>query len=401
MRTSSVPLGEIDPARTRSLSRRSGVLVAGDAVVAGLADGRLVAVERETPATRWTAGGAGSTVSLTRFDGGIAAGGRDPAGTVRVIDDGTVRWTYAASDDVGEPQVDSRNYHPFVVDAVADGDRLYVAVRRTARRGDRRAYTSIVCAFDSSGGIRWRYATDACVSALSLRSGRLAVAYNRCPDAHDAPVVVLDAAGGTELLHWGAGDGPDGRRVGDVTLLPDGVAVTNYGDYRGYVLDGEGDVRWRVDLATPCTVDGETVYAHPSRVHATEAGVAFVTGSTYPRDPESLHPHEHQLRCYSTDGEHRWDADVMGLTRELGTDGDRFLVPSAQNMWVRDPLTHGLQLFDLTSGEVATLSTEGVVTAASLSDGLFAAVEEPIGYHDESIIRGEYRLHVGRVPDDE
>lgn len=401
MRTNSIPLGELDPACTRSLSRRSGVLVADDAVVAGLADGRLLAVDPETLATRWTADCNGGAISLVRFDGGVAAGGRDPAGTIRLVDGGTVRWTYAASDDVGEPQVASRNYYPFVVDAVVGGGRLFVAVRRMARGGDSGAYSSVILAFDPAGEVRWRDATDACVSALSLRGGRLAVAYNRCPGAHDASVSVLDAAKGTELTRWDTGSDPSERQAGDVALSPDGVAVTNYGDYRGYALDWDGDVRWRVDLATPRAVDGEPVYAHPTGVHGTKDGVAFVTGSTYPRDPKSLHPHEHQLRCYSPGGEHRWDADVRGLTRELGADGDRLIVPSAQNMWTRDPLTHGLQLFDLVDGEVAALSTEGIVTAASLSDGLFAAVEEPIRYHDKPVIRGAYRLHVGRVSDDE
>ncbi|QLG61605.1 PQQ-like beta-propeller repeat protein [Halorarum salinum] len=398
-RTNSVPLGELEPARTRSLSRRSGVLVVDDAVVTGLADGRVLAVDPGTLATRWTADADGGAVSLAPFDGGVAAGGRDPDGTVRVIDGGTVRWTYAASDDVGGPRVDADGDHPFVVDAVAEGDRLFVAVRRASREGDSRAYSSVVLAFDPAGEVRWRYGSDACVSALSVRDGRLAVAYNRCPGDHDAPAVVLDPVRGTELMRWGVGTSPDERRVGDVALLPEGVVAIDYGDHRGYVLDGDGTTRWRADLATPREVDGETVYAHPTAVHGAEAGVAFVTGSTYPRAAESLHPHEHRIRCFSPAGEHRRGADVRGLTRELGVDGGLVLVPSAQNMWTRDPRTHGFQLFDLVDGEVAAPSTEGIVTAASLSDGRFAAVEEPIRYHDEAVTRGAYRLHVGRVPE--
>ncbi|RLM88682.1 transcriptional regulator, partial [Haloarcula sp. Atlit-7R] len=54
---------------------------------------------------------------------------------------------------------------------------------------------------------------------------------------------------------------------------------------------------------------------------------------------------------------------------------------------------HALRLFDVTDGPVDTLDTDGVVTAAAVSDGTAVAVEEPVVYHDEGRERGAYRLH--------
>lgn len=403
MGTITATLGNVESARTRTLARRSSVLVADGTVVVGTADGTVTGFDPETLAERWSTVGGGNIVSLTEFPGGIAVGERDRDGTIRAIDatTGECRWTYAASDDVGSPQKESPNFYPYATDACADDERLYVAVRRMALRNGERRFSSIVYAFDTAGDIRWRYVTDASATSVEVRGGRLAVAYNRCPGEHDRGVVVLDATNGAERTGWDPGGADGDRRVGDAALLPNGIAVTSYGDRRGYVLDDHGSVRWRVDLGTAVRTDGTVVYAYPSHVHATEEAIAFVTGSTYPRDgrePQRRHPNEHRIRCYSRKGERRWDVDARGLTRELAGEDDRLLVPSAQNRWTRDPDVHGVQLFELGDGELRQVATDGIVTAAALSDELFAVVEEPIEYHDDEVTYGRYSLHVGRYP---
>lgn len=400
--TTTVSLGEVERARTRTLARRSAVLVRRGYVAAGTANGTVSAHDLNAGTERWSVDGRGAVVSLTQFDGHVVAGERSPAGAVRCIDaaSGAVRWTYATSRDVGERQRESPNFDPTVVEACADGQSLYVAVRRMALCGDERAYSSVVYAFDTGGRVRWRYVVDASVSGLDVREDRLAVAYNRCPGSHESALVVLDAKTGSERWTW-VPERLTERLVGDVALVRDGVAVTNYGDCRGYFLDADGNVRWRADLGTPVAVDGEVVLAYPSRVHAAAGRVAFVTGSSYlreGRDPSAGHPHEYQVRCYSTAGKHQWDADVGGLTRELAGDGTRLLVPSAQNR--REPGTsgHAAWCFDLVDGEWERTPFDGIVTAASLSARRFAVVEEPVAHYNEEVVRGAYRLHVERVP---
>ena len=398
-----VDLGEIDPAGSRHLGRRSAVLVHDDGVVVGTATGVVVAFDSDLD-ERWRAAGhegAGSLVSIGSYDGTILVGERGSAGAVRCHDaaTGELRWRYETAADVGNHQKETRFLLPFVADVVTDGDRSYVAARRYERVDGDGQFRSIVYAFDSDGLVQWRYETDASPISLDVRDDRLAVAYNRCPGDHQCGLVVLDAATGTERLTWDPGtDGQ--RRVGDVALVSDGVVVASHGDYHGYRLDDRGGERWRVPLATSDRVDGETVYAYPNHVHATESGVAFVTGNTYPedgRETEARHPNEHTAVGVTPDGQRTWRESVGGFATGIGRHDDRFVVPGAQHFRDRDADAHGFCVFDVADGPVQAVDTEGVVSAAALAADRVAAIEEPVAYHDETDRRGAYRLHVAQV----
>ncbi len=408
----STDLGAVDPGGSRHRGRRSAVGLTDGYVVAGTAHGAVRAFDRETLTEAWqTEGTDGSVVNVTTLPDGVAVGERGPAGAVRVYNaDGTSRWRYEAAADVGEPQRDTRFFLPFVVDIVADGDRvagadrLYAATRRYERRGDRpegerRHFESVVYAFEDDGKIAWRYRTDASPISLDVRDDRVAVAFNRCTGNHQQGLVVLDAADGTERLTWDPGvDGQ--RRVGDVSLLAEGAVVTSHGDYRGYALDREGSVRWRVDLATPREVDGETVYAYPNHVFATESGVLFLTGNTYPeegRETEVNHPEDHTAFGYTPGGDRRWTAPVGGFANEIAGEDGVVATPCAQNFRRREADAHGCRLFDVREGPLETIETEGIATAAAVDGEAVATVEEPVVYHDEGVEHGAYRLHaVGR-----
>lgn len=397
----AVPLGDVDPAGSRHMGRRSAVVGAGGRIVVGTADGTVTTLDRETLEERWSVPGEAAVVSAAAFGNGVVVGERGPDGEIRLHDreTGTVRWRYRTADDVGEPEKETRFFLPFVLDVVAD-DRLYAAARRYDRTDGSREFTSAVYAFDADGAVEWTYRTDASPISLDARDDRVAVGYNRCPGDHGRGLVVLDAGTGGERWSWDPGTGGQ-RRVGDVSLLDDGVALTSHGDYRGYRLDTGGGERWSADLATPVDADGETLYAYPNHVHATPSGVVFVTGNTYPedgRETDSRHPNEHTAFGYSPDGERRWTASVGGFVGGIGTDGDLIGASCAQNFRTRDPETHGLRVFDVRDGHQLTLETEGVVTATSLDDGTFAAVEEPVVYHDDGTKRGAYRLHAGSLP---
>ncbi|MFB6083289.1 MAG: PQQ-binding-like beta-propeller repeat protein [Halorientalis sp.] len=395
-------LGEVDPAGSRHLGRRSAVALTDDAVLVGTADGRLRAFDRDlTP--RWTAAGDGpdgdrdgSVVSIDTFEGTVVVGERGAAGAVRCHDlgSGALRWRYESADDVGDPQNETRFLLPFVADVTAGERRVYVTARRYERGDAGRTFHSVVYAFDGDGTVDWRYRADASPISLSVRDDRVAVAYNRCPGDHQCGLVVLDRDDGTVRLTWDPGtDG--GRRVGDVSLLADGVAVASHGDYCGYLLGRDGSHRRRVPLATPETVDGDGVYAYPNHVHATEAGAVFVTGNTYPetgRETDARHPTEHTAVGVAPDGERTWRAGVGGFATGIGTAGNHVAVPSAQHFRDRDADGHGLRVFDVADGPVSTLDTDGVVTAAALSGGSVAAVEEPVAYHDGVETRGAYRV---------
>ncbi|NHN47821.1 PQQ-binding-like beta-propeller repeat protein [Halostella sp. JP-L12] len=406
----SVPLGDVPAAGSRHRGRRSSVLLTDGLVVAGTADGEVRAFDRETLDRQWTAECEGKPVSLAALGGdadgaSVVVGERGPTGAVTALDaaDGDVRWRYGTAADVGGPQKETRFFYPFVADIATDGDRAYVASRRYERDGNDsgpdRVFESVVYAFERDGSVAWTFETDASPIALDRRDDRLAVAFNRCLDDHQHGLVVLDAGSGDPLVDWDPGTEGQ-RRCGDVSLLADGVAVTSHGDYRGYVLDRDGGVRWRVDLATPVDEGGETVYAYPNHVHATEAGVVFVTGNTYPeegRETDARHPSEHTAFGYSPGGDRRWTDDVGGFVTDLGADGDLVAAPGAQNFRERDPDDHALRAYDVNEGRRELLDAGGVVTAAALDGGVAAAIEEPVEYHDDGERRGAHRLHVGRI----
>ncbi|SEP18043.1 Outer membrane protein assembly factor BamB, contains PQQ-like beta-propeller repeat [Halogranum amylolyticum] len=400
----TVELGEVTPARSRHAGRRSAVTFVDELVVTGRATGDVLAHDRTTLGERWSSGTETeetAIVSAEQFGDGVVVGERGPEGSLRCYDaeTGSLRWQYATATDVGTHQKPSRFFFPFVVDIVSDGDRLYVASRRYERDGERRSFTSVVYAFDEAGDVVWTYETDASPISVDADGHRLGVAYNRCPGTHQRGLVVLDARTGAVQYEWDPGtDGQ--RRVGDVSLVDDGVVVASHGDYCGYRLRDGGVEQWCVDIATPTTVDGETLYAYPNHVHATTDGVVFLTGNTYStdgRETASLHPGEHTAFGYSPDGERLWTASVGGFTNELGVDGDRVAVPGAQHFRTRDAEVHGLRTFTTDTGPQDGFETDGIVTAVALDGETFVAVEEPVVYHDEATERGSYRLLLGTV----
>lgn len=398
----TVELGEVTPARSRHAGRRSAVELVDELVVAGTATGDVLAHDRSTLDERWSAGtGTESTsvVSAESFGDGVAVGERGPEGTLRFygVETGELRWEYETVADVGTPRKASRFFLPFVVDLTSDDDRLYAASRRYERDGERRSFSSMVYAFDESGEEVWTYETDASPISLDVDDRRLGIAYNRCPGAHQHGLVVLDAETGAVRYKWDPGTEGQ-RRVGDVSLVDDGAVVASHGDYRGYRLRRGGAEQWRVDLASPTTVDDETLYAYPNHAYATADGVVFVTGNTYAtdgRETESLHPCEHTAFGYTPDGEPAWTASVGGFASELGTEGGRVAVPGAQHFRTRDADVHGLRLFGADTGPETSLESDGVVTAVGLDGEAFAAVEEPVVYHDDGAERGAYRLLLG------
>ena len=404
-----VSLGDVDPCGSRQAGRRSGVAMTDDGPVVGLADGRVCAFD-SAGSQRWSAEGEGSAITLVPFgDGGertagsrasgehrssgVVAGERSARGAVRYLEAGEERWRHDAADVVGEPTKDTRFFLPMVVDAAVEGDTAYVAARRYERRDGGRHFESAVYALSPDGTVRWRYDADASSIALTPFRGGVAVAYNRCPGDHDDGLVVLDGDG-RERWTWDPSPGAD-RRVGDVAAADGGLVVTSHADYRGYRLR-DGAVDWAVDLGTPLD-RGDRVYTYPNHVHATDSGVAFLTGNSFPaagRETDERHPNEQAAFGYSLDGEERWRADVGGFSHEVAADGDRLLVPVAQHFRDRDPGVHGWRLFDVADGPVDAAACEGVATAAGLDGDRLALVEEPVRYHDDGEVRGGYALHL-------
>jgi outer membrane protein assembly factor BamB len=395
----AVALGSVDPAGSRHAGRRSAVAVVDDRVVVGTADGSIRCVDAADGTVRWrwtTDRDPASVVTLIPFAGGVLVGERSVAGEIRLHDaaDGRVRWRHRPA--VGAPTRESRFFLPFVVAVTAADERAFVAVRRYERDGDARRFESAVLAFGRDGRVRWRRESDASPVALAADGERVAVASNRRPEGSDRPgLVVRDAGSGAERLRWDPpGDGM--RRVGDVALEGGDAVVASHADYRGYRLSPAGDVRWRVDLGTETTREGETVYAYPNHVHATASGAVFVTGNTYPEEGrEAARRHERATTAFghAPDGTRRWTAPVGGFAPEVATDGERVAVPVAQAFRVRDADAHGLREFRVREGHRRTTDAAGIVTAATVDGGVTAWVEEPVRYHDGDAC-GAYRLHV-------
>jgi outer membrane protein assembly factor BamB len=382
----------------------------GDIAVVGTADGDLLGFDvggDGPPEGHWrheTPSDPGVVVA-TPVEGGVVVGERGTRGAIRCLDaDGSLRWQYETAADVGSPQNETRFLLPFVAGLATDGERLYAAARRYERRPEDgetdRHFESVVYAFTADGTVDWTYRTDASPISLSVRVDRVAVAYNRCPGTHQHGLVVLDRDDGTPRWMWDPGTEGQ-RRVGDVVLLDEGAVVASHGDYCGYRLGPGGSERWRAPLATPRTIDDETVYAYPNHVHATDDGLVFVTGNTYPeagRETDVRHPNEHTAIGISLDGERNWSASVGGFASGLGTDGAILTVPGAQHFRDRDAGSHALRVFDVVEGEITRFETDGVVTATAVADGTAVAVEEPVVYHDEGRERGAYRLHQFSLP---
>lgn len=400
-----IPLGDLTPAASRHNWRRSAVTVHDGTAFVGTSDGRVIAadLDEDTVDERWSVGGSeeGSVVSIDAADGLVVAGERGPTGRIRVLsaDTGETRWTYVTAEDVGSPARESVFAQPYVLDArVADGP-IVVAARRSERDGDGRSWSSVVYGFDRDGSLRWGHDARASPVAVDVDDDRVAVGYNRCPHDHDAGLVVLDRETGAELATWDP-EAPGERRVGDVALAGDAIAVASHADKRGYLLDEDGRSRWRVDLGCERDVGGETLYAYPTHVAVVGDVAAFVTGNSFAaetRDPEGWHPNEHAATGVElAGGEVAWSHDVRGFARGVSTSGDRVAVPSAQHFRERAAESHAIHLLDAGRGPLETRGTEGIPTAVSLADGRLVAIEEPVEYHDEGVTRGAYRFHAWR-----
>ncbi|ELY92171.1 Pyrrolo-quinoline quinone repeat-containing protein [Natrialba hulunbeirensis JCM 10989] len=427
-------LGGVDPVRSRQLWTRSCVQSIADLLVVGRWDGRVTAFDRDTLDPRWTVAHPGHAVTMTPLTDRLIVGSRGERGTIAAydIDTGTQCWQYETATDIGVPTKDGLFALPHVTalesepaaSLTDDRGRVYAAAQRYERDGEHRCWQSVVLAFDADGTVDWRYKTDASSSALSLgerlpgsnrhrhaggtthSSTQLAVGYNRCLGDHNVGLVVLDADSGTVNWNWDPGT-TSGRRVGDVAVHGDHVAVASHGDRCGYLLGPGGEERWRVPLATETECEGETLYAYPNHVAVGNDYVAFVTGNTYAtesRDTALRHPNEHQLAVFDRDGTTRWSAEIRGYAHELVTTAASVVVPCAQNVRVRDPMTHGVRQFDLETGAGTVLETEGIATAVALESGTntnpaaesdvhtIGAVEEPVEYHDGEHSYGEYAL---------
>ncbi|SEQ44366.1 outer membrane protein assembly factor BamB family protein [Natrinema salaciae] len=416
----SIPLGEIEPARSRHMWTRSAVHVAadGDLVVTGEWDGTVTARDADSLEERWTIDHPDHAVGIASFEAGasddgeetVVVAGRGDSGAVAAYDaaTGDRRWRYDTADDIGTAVTDTVFNLPYVValetgtDTDTDADdtaRLYAAARRYERDGETRRWDSTVYAFDADGSVRWTYETDASPIALDLDADgeRLAIGYNRCLGDHDTGLVVLETESGNLEWTWDPGTEGD-RRVGDASFDGDSIAVSSHGDKRGYLLGPGGAERWCVDLAVGTDVDGERLYAYPNHAYANDGRVAFVTGNTYAvgsRETENRHPNEHRVAAFDADGDGLWDDAVRGFVHGLAADGDRLVAPCAQNFRVRDPDTHALRWFDLESGAGGVVRFDGIATAAAVEGGTVAAIEEPVAYHDDGETRGEYALRVG------
>ena len=413
----SVPLGEIETARSRHMWTRSAVHVAsgGDLVVTGEWDGTVTAREigsdSESLESRWTVDHPDHAVGITTLEsdgGAVIVAGRGETGTIAAYDaaTGEQRWRYDTADDLGEAVKDTVFYLPYVValetGTDADGtERLYAAARRYERDGESRQWHSIVYAFEPDGTVRWTYETDASPITIELDDAgeRLAVGYNRCMGDHDTGLVVLETETGDLEWNWDPGTEGD-RRVGDVSFDGDSIAVSSHGDKRGYLLGPGGAERWRVDLAVETDIGDETLYAYPNHAHASDGRVTFVTGNTYAvesRETKRRHPNEHRIATFDGDGGLCWEDKVCGFVHGLAADGETVAAPCAQNFRVRDPETHAIRWFDLESGPIGIERVEGIATAADVADDTLAAIEEPVEYHDEGQTRGEYVLHVASL----
>jgi hypothetical protein len=396
-------LGEIDSAGSRQMWTRSSVELTDRAVVAGRWDGRVTAFDRESLDPRWEVDHPESAVSLAVAGDTLVVGGRGESGTVAgySLESGSRRWSIDTAADIGTPAADQLFFRPYVIALEVDDDTemLYAAARRYERDGDDRRWQSSVYGLGPDGTVRWRYETDASPIGLSLdgERSRLAVGYNRCPGTHDYGVVVLDATTGEPEWMWDPGTDGD-RRVGDVSFTGERLAVASHGDKRGYLLEEGGAERWCAALGVETYVDGETLYAYPNHVYTNGGRVAFVTGNTYAvesRETSSRHPNEHRIAAFGTDGEQLWDGSVQGFVHELAARGNAIVAPCAQNFRVRDPETHALRWFDLETGKKGERHVDGIPTAAAIDTERIALIEEPVRYHDDRRVRGEYAVTIG------
>lgn len=390
-----VALGDAPALRTRGTWRRSTVNADDGRVYVGSYGGRVRALTGEVDVV-WTADVGGMAVTSSLTDDHLVVGCRGEDGAVTCLDreSGDVIWRYSCRDDVGEASKDSLFYLPFVVDVEAIGDRTYAAVRRYTRDGDDRSFHSMVYCFTVEGEAVWRRSTDASPVAVDVSSERLAVAFNRCPGEDVDGVVVYDGDSGSRVLAWNPqGDGE--RRVGDVSLAAGGFHAASHVDHRGYRVDLDGDVSWRVDLGCPLEDAGDTVYSYPTLARELDRGALYATGNTFPvdgRDTDGRHPGEHTLTRVDGDGVVVWSRQLPGWIPDVEVAGGRVYAASAQHFRDPSPDSHGVHVFDVEEGYIESISTDGVPTALAGDRGRLYVVEEPVEYHDGEEVHGVYGL---------
>lgn len=396
----TVALPPIDARGTRQQWTRSALAATDGAAIVGTGGGTVRALS-SAGEERWSVdlGGMVTALEPTRIDGdpAVVAGTRGESARIVALDaaTGRIRWRYPLVPDLGRATRETPFYYPMVVDLTSDPrDGLYAAARRYERPDGDRRFESRIYAFDGDGRVAWTYATDASPVALARRDDRLAVAYNRCPGGHQHGLVVLGAADGTARVTWDPGTAGD-RRVGDAALVAGGVVLASHGDYRGYALDERGRERWSVDLGTPREIDGETVYAYPTRAIADERGAVFATGNTFPedgRETDARHPREHALVAVEEGGVD-WTTPIEGWVGDLALVDGALAVACGQHFRDRDPDGHALRVVDRGTGTTRETGFAGVVTALAGVGDRIAALEEPVEYHDEDDVRGAHRLH--------
>nr|WP_243641412.1 PQQ-binding-like beta-propeller repeat protein [Natrarchaeobius halalkaliphilus] len=404
-------LGEIESARSRHMWTRSTVHATADRIAVGEWDGTVTTLDPNSLEPRWSVDHPDHAVGIETLEptGTVVVAGRGETGSIVAYDaeTGEKRWQYDTVEDVGRAIDDTIFSQPYVVAIETDdgGDDVgcYAAARRYERDGETRQWHSTVFAFDSDGTVRWRYETDGSSISIDLddTGERLAVGYNRCPGGHDHGLVVLETATGDPEWAWDPGT-PGDRRVGDVSFDGDSIAAASHGDKRGYLLGPGGTEQWRVDLAVETELDGETLYAYPNHVYASDGRVAFVTGNTYAtesRETENRHPNEHRLMTFDAGGDRLWDAEIRGFAHGIDADDGTIVAPCAQNFRVRDPETHAVRWFDLGTGVGGIQRLEGIATAAAIDGRTIATIEEPVEYHDETCVRGDYALQLTPLTD--
>lgn len=212
-------------------------LPAGDLLIAGAANGSLVAIDRATHEQRWRFQAGGAIVGAPVAAGGVLFfGANDRKVYALDLASGTFRWAFAAQDVISAS--------PAVV-----GDTVYVGSE------DRSVY-----ALDSATGKeRWRFTTgDAVVTAPALAGGQLFVGSN------DGVLYALDAATGAPRWAFSTDDA-----ITASPLVRDGVVYAGSRDGSLYALSAksageEGELLWSYDaedsIEADLALDATTVY---------------------------------------------------------------------------------------------------------------------------------------------
>lgn len=247
---------------------RTGVLAAGDVVIAGADDGTVVAVDAATGAKRWTVDIGDHVVAPMAADDDVVLAAVRPESrgaptlVALTLADGSEAWRYqppGTAIDLGAPSISGDIAVVAASDAtvraidMADGSERWAAGLYTPATGAPSVLTGadvfvtdqLGTVYDldlTSGTERWHFATNRLAASAPIATPTALL-----QPMSDGSMVALDPSSGHQVWHAAVADGP----ILGLAATPSLVVATHTGDAPGFVALATDPAGATEDISSP------------------------------------------------------------------------------------------------------------------------------------------------------